>query len=44
MPGGSELYRSIDPRRWRLVAGNPVRLLQEASNEALYRAASDDPS
>jgi starch phosphorylase len=41
MPGGSELYRSIDARRWRLVAGNPVRLLQEASTESLYRAASD---
>src|SRR3954447_6221890 len=42
MPGGSELFRSIDQRRWRLVSGNPVRLLQEASTEALTRAA-DDP-
>jgi starch phosphorylase len=41
MPGGSELYRSIDSRRWRLVAGNPVRLLQEASAEALHHAAAD---
>ena len=41
MPGGSELFRSIDPRRWRLVAGNPVRLLQEASTDALARAAQD---
>src|SRR3954451_6087087 len=39
--GGSELFRSIDPRRWRLVAGNPVRLLQEASTDALMRAAED---
>jgi glycogen phosphorylase len=42
LPGGSELFRSIDSRRWRLVAGNPVRLLQEASSEALERAANDD--
>ena len=41
MSGGSELFRSIDPRRWRLVSGNPVRLLQEASTEALTRAAED---
>ncbi len=41
LPGGSELFRSIDPRRWKLVAGNPVRLLQEASTEALERAAND---
>ncbi|MEA2126088.1 MAG: glycogen phosphorylase, partial [Solirubrobacteraceae bacterium] len=42
LAGGSELYRSIDARRWRLVAGNPVRLLQEASSAALERAANDD--
>jgi starch phosphorylase len=41
LPGGSELFRSIDQRRWRLVAGNPVRLLQEASTDALARAADD---
>ncbi len=41
LAGGSELYRSIDPRRWRMVAGNPVRLLQEASTDALERAAGD---
>jgi glycogen phosphorylase len=40
-PGGSELFRSVDPRRWRLVGGNPVRLLQEASTEALAAAAGD---
>ncbi|MEA2294296.1 MAG: glycogen phosphorylase, partial [Solirubrobacteraceae bacterium] len=41
LPGGSDLYRSIDPRRWRLVGGNPVRLLQEASSEALAAAAEN---
>ena len=41
MPGGSELYRRIDPRRWRLCSGNPVRLLQEASWHALEAAAED---
>src|SRR4051812_9060231 len=40
-PGGSELFRSVDPRRWRIVGGNPVRLLQEASTEALAAAARD---
>src|SRR3954449_933821 len=38
-PGGSELFRSVDPRRWRLVGGNPVRLPQEAPTGALERAA-----
>ena len=28
-PGGPELFASVDPRRWELCAGNPVRLLQE---------------
>src|SRR3954469_15207272 len=40
-PGGSELFRSVDARRWRLVGGNPVRLLQEASTEALTAAAGN---
>src|SRR3712207_168225 len=40
-PGGSEVFRSVDPRRWRIVAGNPVRLLQEASSDALAAAATD---
>ncbi len=38
MPGGSELFRSVDARRWRMVAGNPVRLLQEASTRGAGRA------
>ncbi len=41
LPGGPELFRTIDPRRWRIVAGNPVRLLQEASTDAHRRAADD---
>src|SRR3954453_19581774 len=41
LPGGSDLFRCIDDRRWRLVGGNPVRLLQEASAGALNRAAED---
>ena len=40
-PGGSELFRAVDPRRWRLVMGNPVRLLQEASSESLAAAAAN---
>jgi starch phosphorylase len=42
MPDGPDLFRAIDNRRWRLVNGNPVRLLQEASAESLLRAAADD--
>ena len=39
-PGGHELFEAIDPERWRLVAGNPVRLLEEASPERLAAAAA----
>jgi starch phosphorylase len=38
---GDGLFRTIDPRRWHRVGANPVRLLQEASGEALARAAED---
>jgi starch phosphorylase len=38
---GDALFRAIDPHRWHRVGGNPVRLLQEASGEALARAAED---
>jgi glycogen phosphorylase len=38
---GPSVFRDVDPRRWRLCNGNPVRLLQEASAEALLRAAAD---
>ena len=40
-PRGKEVFRSIDADRWRLCGENPVRLLQEASSEALALAADD---
>ena len=40
-PRGKEVFRAIDPGRWRICGENPVRLLQEASSEALARAAGD---
>ncbi len=42
LPGGPELFASIDPERFALVAQNPVRLLQETSASALRRAAADE--
>ncbi|MGI8946036.1 MAG: alpha-glucan family phosphorylase [Thermoleophilaceae bacterium] len=41
LPGGAELFASIDPERWELCLHNPVRLLQEAPREALRVAAAD---
>jgi starch phosphorylase len=41
MPGGDAAFRSIDPHRWETTYYNPVRLLQEASTQALERAAGD---
>jgi starch phosphorylase len=41
LPGGRELFESIDPDRFMLCGENPVRLLLEASNEALRSAAAD---
>ena len=41
LPGGPELFQAIDPARFALTLQNPVRLLQEASNTALRRAAAD---
>jgi glycogen phosphorylase len=41
MPGGPELFRSVDPGRFEACCQNPVRLLQEASVRALRRAAGD---
>lgn len=38
---GPEVFRAVDPERWRECSGNPVRLLQETSAEALLRAAGD---
>ncbi|MGZ4271284.1 MAG: alpha-glucan family phosphorylase [Solirubrobacteraceae bacterium] len=42
LPGGTSVFRSIDPPRWRSCGGNPVRLLQETSSAALARAAHDE--
>ena len=41
LPGGPELFQAVDPARFALTLQNPVRLLQEASNAALRRAAAD---
>ncbi len=40
-PGGPETFRAVDPHRWDLCSGNPVRLLQESSDAMLARAADD---
>ncbi len=41
LPGGAELFASVDHARFELCLQNPVRLLQEASTRALQRAAAD---
>ena len=38
-PDGDRVFRDIDPYRWRMSGRNPVRLLQEAPQECLERAA-----
>ena len=40
-PDGPSLFRDVSPDRWERCGENPVRLLQEASTEALERAAAD---
>jgi starch phosphorylase len=40
-PGGADVFRRVDPERWIRVAGNPVRLLQEASAGSIEAAAGD---
>jgi starch phosphorylase len=40
-PAGAELFAQIDPALWGRVSANPVAMLQEASAEALRRAADD---
>ncbi|MEZ5583941.1 MAG: alpha-glucan family phosphorylase [Candidatus Competibacteraceae bacterium] len=40
-PDGEQVFREIDPHRWRLCRQNPVRFLQEAPAESLERAAQD---
>jgi starch phosphorylase len=42
LPGGPELFESIDPERFALANQNPVRLLQETSARTLRRAAADE--
>jgi starch phosphorylase len=40
-PGAAETFRAVDPRRWELCGESPIRLLTEASADALERAAAD---
>jgi starch phosphorylase len=40
-PDGDALFGDVDPDRWVACAGNPVRLLQEASAQRLAAAAAD---
>ena len=42
-PDGDRVFRDIDPYRWRICGRNPVRLLQEATQERLERAAAHRP-
>ena len=41
-PGGPELLASVDPRRWELCLGNPVRLVEETAPARLAELARDD--
>src|SRR3954462_2132060 len=41
LPDGPDVFRDVDPARGRACGGNPARLLQETSAEALLRAAAD---
>ena len=41
LPGGPELFASVDAERFVLCGQNPVRLLQEAPARVLARAAED---
>jgi starch phosphorylase len=41
LPDGPDVFRAVDPDRWRACGRNPVRLLQETSAEKLLRAAGD---
>ncbi|WCB94385.1 Glycogen phosphorylase [Baekduia alba] len=40
-PDGPDVFAAVDSDRWVACAGNPVRLLQEASQERLQAAAAD---
>ena len=41
-PGGPELFAEIDPERWELTLGNPVRQLQEAHPGRLEELSTDE--
>jgi starch phosphorylase len=41
LPGGADLFRSVDAERFELCLQNPVRLLQESPGRVLRRAAQD---
>jgi starch phosphorylase len=41
-PDAEDLFQAIDPQRWELCNGNPIRLLTETSSKALQRAVGDD--
>jgi glycogen phosphorylase len=41
-PGGPELLASVDPRRWELCLGNPVRLVEETAPARLAELARDE--
>ena len=41
--GGEDVFADVDPDRWRVCGRNPVRLLIEADDDALWRAAGDKP-
>jgi glycogen phosphorylase len=41
-PGGPELLSSVEPRRWELCLGNPVRLVEETAPSRLAELARDD--
>src|SRR5690242_18100039 len=41
-PAGPELFSGIDPTRWGLCHGNPVRLLQEVPPSLFARLAADE--
>ncbi len=42
LPGGHELFASVDPERFELSCQNPVRLLEESRFGMLARAAAND--
>ena len=41
LPGGPELFRTLDPRRWQVTHNNPVRMLEEVAPEKLLHWAAD---